>query len=423
MKKVFIYFVIALVSVGIIGTAFYLFAQSNNQSSETGQTGSLPTTAGIGTAFNQNGSSPSSSIFNSSASSASAKSLTISTPNISVLDYFVSNNVTIVVSPDGTIATITNNNADNISSSKIKNIISTGFSYDGTKILINFGDRQSPQTSIFDMKTKTWTPLVVGMISPQWSPSDYRIMYLKNNSNGTEALTTLDASKTKNNVVIVTTLHVQDLSLLWRTKNDVLLYDNPSVYSFGSIWSFNLQKKSLNPVINDQRGMEALWSTATTTIGLLFTGDSSQYGGSLRFIDESGSILQRFGFLTMPGKCLFSQYNATPSTVATNTSLARPATSTTSLPATTASSSSYLALYCGVPRDQNMISSARLPDDYEQMSFFTSDNIYRINTSNGSVTTLFNDQNQTMDVSRIKVFNNALFFVNRYDQKLYSIKL
>ena len=72
MKKVFIYFVIALVSVGIIGTAFYLFAQSNNQSSETGQTGSLPTTAGIGTAFNQNGSSPSSSIFNSSASSAAA---------------------------------------------------------------------------------------------------------------------------------------------------------------------------------------------------------------------------------------------------------------------------------------------------------------------------------------------------------------
>jgi hypothetical protein len=74
-----------------------------------------------------------------------------------------------------------------------------------------------------------------------------------------------------------------------------------------------------------------------------------------------------------------------------------------------------------VPRNQNVLAASPLPDLYDQKGLFTSDNIYRINISSGNIDTLFNDQNQNIDVSKIKIFNNNLYFINRLDQKLYSL--
>ena len=74
-------------------------------------------------------------------------------------------------------------------------------------------------------------------------------------------------------------------------------------------------------------------------------------------------------------------------------------------------------------RDQQTFSNARLPDEYEQKVLFTADDFYKINVANGTLTAIFNDPGQTMDATKLKAFNNALFFVNRYDQKLYAISV
>ena len=417
MKRILIYVLIAIIIVGIIGAVVYFLTRNNNQpASQTGQTGSLPSTNGGNGVLNQgaNGSLPlGNAVKNGNPSGVAARLNIVS--NEPVLDYFIdSRGVATIIEPDGEIAAVVNNTADTINASEVENIISAGFSYDGTKILANFGAPSNPQTSVFDIKTKTWTPLPSGMVSPQWSPTDYRIVYLQNNSNGTETLATLDASKTKNNITAILTLHIQDVSLLWLSKNKIVFYDHPSIYTYGSVWLFDLQKKSLTPVIAEQRGMEATWSNTTTTTGVVFIGDASQYGGRLQLVDGSGNNIEQFGFLTLPPKCLFNQFvvlGAPSSTIQTATTTA-----------TLTASSSYLALYCGVPRDQSALSSSRLPDDYEQMTLFTSDNIYRINTSNGNMDALFDDQGQNIDVSDVKMFNGSLFFINRYDQKLYSLE-
>jgi hypothetical protein len=186
------------------------------------------------------------------------------------------------------------------------------------------------------MKAKSWTPLPVGMTSPQWSPSDYRIAYLQNNSNGTKSLATIDTSKIKNGATTIATLHLQDVALLWQSKNNVLLYDHPSIYTFGSVWSFDLQKRNLSSIISEQRGMEAIWSNETTMTGLIFTGDASQYGGSISLVDDSGKTIEQLGFLTVPPKCLFNSYSA-------NNEASSSITTTTGN--TTSATSSYLALY------------------------------------------------------------------------------
>ena len=69
------------------------------------------------------------------------------------------------------------------------------------------------------------------------------------------------------------------------------------------------------------------------------------------------------------------------------------------------------------------MSISHLPDDYNQMSLFTSDDIYRINLQSGAIDTTFKDPTQNMDISDVKLFNQTLFFVNRYDQKLYGVQL
>ena len=58
-------------------------------------------------------------------------------------------------------------------------------------------------------------------------------------------------------------------------------------------------------------------------------------------------------------------------------------------------------LYCGVPRDSETLSISHLPDDYDQMALFTSDDIYQVNLQSGAIDTVFNDQSQNFDVSDV----------------------
>ncbi len=424
MKKILAYLLVAVIIIGVIGAVIYFLTRGNSQpGNQTGQAGSLPSsTLNGGTAGQAAGGTLPAGSFAGSGTPFTATGVSNIIGTVPALDYFVDNrNNAVVIEPDGTVAGIANNNTDIISSSKIQNIISAAFSYDGAKLLVSFGDARDPQTSVFDINTKSWMALPTGMVSPRWSPADDRIAYLRSNANGTATLATLDASKTKNNITAVATLHVQDISLLWPSKNRILFYDRPSIYADGSVWSFDLQKKSLTPVIIGQRGLETIWSNTTTTMGLAFIGNASQYGGQLQLVDGFGNTIEQLRFLTLPPKCLFSMFSA--SQTASGTAQAASAGNTSTTAASSTVNPPYLALYCGVPRDQNALSSTRLPDDYEMGSLFTSDNIYRINTASGNIDTLFDDQSQNVDVSDMKIFNNALFFINRYDQKIYSIAL
>jgi hypothetical protein len=112
---------------------------------------------------------------------------------------------------------------------------------------------------------------------------------------------------------------------------------------------------------------------------------------------------------------------ATSTAVATSTTSSTTKKNTGSLKPAAPTSTPYLALYCGVPRSSSGFSSAHLPDDYNMMALFTSDDIYKINTVTGAEQVLWSDSTQNIDTSNVKFFNNAVFFINRYDNKLYGI--
>jgi len=78
-------------------------------------------------------------------------------------------------------------------------------------------------------------------------------------------------------------------------------------------------------------------------------------------------------------------------------------------------------LNCAVPRNSAQFSNSVLPDDYFKKSLTTADSFFRISLGDGSVTTISADQSKTFDATNVQIAGESLFFINRLDQKLYSI--
>lgn len=415
MKR-YIYIIIGIVAVAVIAILVLLFIKNRSANptiTSTNTTGSLPAVGTQGGANNissqgETQNNPSTVIsLGTTVSASTTNQTTIQSfgilSNSPVLDYFVDpkNNI-IAIQPNGTVISISNGQTTVLNSSTMVDIISASFSFDGKKALVNFGDPTNPQTTLFDEKTNTWTALPEGMQSPQWSPSaNYQISYLSAVGTGKLSLSMINAANLKSGVATLLTLNANDMTLQWPTKTQFIISDKPTFYTSGSAWLFNSLNSALAPIIYENNGLESIWSHTTNTIGLVFSAGSSGRNRSLQLENPAGTSLQQLNLSTLPSKCLFDP-EMTASTTETT-------------------SSAYLALYCGIPRTSSGFSSARLPDDYNMMALFTSDDIYKINTATGDTQILWNDQAQNMDVSDMRTFNNTLFFVNRYDQKLYGL--
>jgi len=418
--------VVVIAALIVFGLYLWKNGSIGTPGASTGTTGTLPSTGTQGTnSTGASGTTPtpsgSTSQTNSSSSGVVAGSFG-PLSNDPVLNYVVRpDNSILVLEPNGIIAEIANGQTSYVNSSTATNVIAGAFSYDGKKVLLSFGDPNSPQTSIFDVASGKWTALPQGMQSPQWSPSDYRIAYLANTAVGKETLTTIDASNPKKAPVALITLHVQDLVLQWINKTQFLLSDKPSNAAPGSALLWNSTQKTFATIAASVTGLESAWSGKTAPnaalTGLLSFSPAAGQGNELQLVDGSGNILQSMAIQTLPTKCGFSMATATAPLAAT------ASTATSSAAAKTASSSAYLALYCGIPRDTAAFSAATIPDDYNQMALFTSDNIDRINTKTGEIDSLWNDPGENIDVSNIKTFSNEVFFIDRYTNKLFALTL
>ena len=412
MKR-YLYLIIGIVVAAILAILVLLFIRSRSTvpSLTTTSTGSLPSVGLNGSMGNstqgissQNSPSVVLSLGSSSTSGAgsqgSANSFGI-LATVPILDYFVNaRNVITAVQPNGPVITITNGQSTVISTSTMNGIISANFSYDGQKILVNFGDPNNPQSSLFDLKTKSWTNLPVGLLSPQWSSSDYQIAYLSAATSGKISLSIVNAANLKSGVATLLTLHANDLSLQWPNKTEFILSDKPTSYIETSIWLFNSQANKLTSLAYNTNGSEILVSKGASPMDLFFSNGPSGNNPMLQLNSLNGNSSESLTLQTLPSKCLFNNETTSTST-----------------------SSAYIALYCGIPRDAGAFSSARLPDDYNMMALFTSDDIYKVNTQTGQTQVLWSGQSQNIDATDLKVFNKTLFFTNRYNQELYGLVL
>ncbi len=394
--------ILAVIAVLIIVVIIVLLFLRSNTSSvpPPTETGSLPavgteTGSSIGQIGNQ-GSGSGLPAGSTSQTSSSKFGVVFGEP---VLNYFAAaDNTVIAVEPDGKIAQIANGGSSYLSSAEIANVVSADFSYDGKKILVGFGGATSLQWSIFDVQTKAWTPLAVNAVSVAWAPNNYQIAYFAGNANSI-SLQTLDLGNPKAKPKVLFSLPNQDFMLLWPTTSTILISDRASALFAGSIFAFNLKTATLATVVQSRVGLEAKWNASGTT-GIVLAGTNLGRGGQLGIIDGAGNFLHLLTFLTLPSKCVF-----------------------VSRPAAASSTVTVPQLICGIPRDTSKLKASAIPDVYNEKIFMTSDGLYGVSLADGNVTTLFNDPAQNLDVSMLKFANNTLFFINRYDQKLYAFSI
>ena len=80
-------------------------------------------------------------------------------------------------------------------------------------------------------------------------------------------------------------------------------------------------------------------------------------------------------------------------------------------------------MVCAIPRDKNALDNNSLPDAYLKKALFTSDDFFEINVSTGEFKSVFSDDTKNLDADDVKIFNQSVFFINRYDKKVYSVAL
>ncbi len=333
--------------------------------------------------------------------------------NQAIAFFIDQENNALIAGPDGQIIKIVKGEASILSCSAITGLISAQFSYDGKKILATFGDESNPQGSIFDVATKSWQPLQFGFKSLAWSPTNYQIVYLKQNTDY-ESLGILDVSSAKPKQQELIKLHASDIDLNWARPNQIILGEKSGTSVKSSVWSYDIKLKKMSLILDGYLGLESVWNETSTNVGLFFSANRSRRGGILSLVDAAGNILTRLKLATLPSKCAFN--NEIEGSVGAST-----------IPASSSSkpiaAKNIDVLYCGVPRDRDKFSLSKLPDDYEKRALFTADDIYKINLADGSTSAVFKDLDQLVDVSNPKIFGQNLFFINRIDKKIYALSL
>lgn len=327
------------------------------------------------------------------------------------LDYWIyTPNVTsttpiksiVYISPDGGIFAITNGKEQRINAIQASNIQSTKASSNGKWVFIKSGNFSQPKFDFLNVEKNVWQPALNNIVSADWSLDGERLAYLQNNptaknfdlmikdmgiGNGVVATSTKSGSFKVPQPQKIISLNQADFDLKWYEADKILLMPKPSINSVSEVWEVNIRTKLISKLMFGN-GLMINWLKFGNQ-GLKFTADPGRnYNFSL--VDDKGNTRGSFKFKTFPDKCLVN---------------------------------SFIQIYCAVPRDQSVFSNFNFPDDYLKKDIYFKDGIYAVDLSKNQFKSLFESNSPVIDAVNISLFGNQLLFVNRYDNKLYSLQL
>jgi len=264
---------------------------------------------------------------------------------------------------------------------------------DGQKIIAAFGDPHQPQFSIFNLASGTWSPLPLEIKSTAWSPEGKRLAAIIS-QNGQNNLVILDLArylsgdpnqKTKSLTTLVKNFSLWDLKIEWLKPDEIIFSDKPSGSVMGSAWRLNFTKPAspnFMEVVSPGNGLMIKW--LEENLGLKFQNQKSS------LINWAGQTINNFSIMVLPEKCVLK--------------------------------SEFLYCFLFTPAGQKI----SWPDDYLQRSVYTADNLYKLGLDNLTEPKLiFNPvtEEKIIDAAKLKIFGNQIFFINRYDNQLYSLEL
>ncbi len=260
-------------------------------------------------------------------------------------------------------------------------------SFDGSWAIFQFGNAQNPTFAVYDTVTKGWFGLPTGTETAAWDPiSNNRIAYLRTANNSTR-LYFFDVKKKSSQELAA--INLKDVSVSWPTANFLHLTELPAVEHPGNDWAFNIKNKTFSVFNRDKGALSINWSKDGKT-GVRLAD------GGLSLINETGAVLADLSLKTLPSKCAFTN----------------------------------LRLYCLASINQNNL-SANFVDDYLKQKQHDSEDIYLISLlglkTGGQPIVLKTFDSLSAGVAVIadhpQIHASSLYFISRFDNKLYSISL
>lgn len=278
----------------------------------------------------------------------------------------------------GQVFKISGGAEEGVNSQTLTKLNSAKASPDGTFIVAKFNYPNLPTFSIFNTVTNSWQPLPENTIAAAWSPNSQQLAYL----NG-DYLKILNVVSQKTQTIAK--INQRDVELAWLKSSEILLLIfGPSADLPSSLWSINLTTKVLTPIIKEESGLVINWSEKGNW-GLKFNNFNRVPQFSL--ISDLGNVVKTFSFITLPEKCALGKDK----------------------------------IYCGVPKF--LRGGLVLPDDYYKKAVYFKDDLYLIDLATGDISLLYGGDETLIDAYHLTIKNNQLLFINRYDDKLYSLQL
>ena len=225
---------------------------------------------------------------------------------------------------------------------------------------------------------------LAGALAVAFSPDSDKMVYLdeKGNLNITDYSAKLRSPKTTN----ILSVNVNDPVLHWIAGDKIILSSRPSAFYINESWILDINKKTIAPFVS-ARGLTFNWSLDGKE-AIKFTVDAS-FNPFFSLIDNTNSVKANFEFSSLPDKCF----------VAT------------------------AKIYCAISQSNNLIGRLILPDDYLKRKVYFNDFIYEINRQDNNLQALYSGGNIAIDARNLTAVGNEIFFINRYDNRIYDLEL
>jgi hypothetical protein len=241
--------------------------------------------------------------------------------------------------------------------------------------------------SFLHIGTSSVAVLPAGITSAAWSPDGKSLAYTRHNGGDLE-LTISDAGAKNGKVVFRTPL--PDARITWVSADRIVFATPPSGLAEGYLFAYSRASGSFERIFGPVYGLMARWSPYDTRMMASYTprGGGRVFTRVVNPLDPAPKDSRELPATTLADKCVFAAKEE---------------------------------LWCTIPR--TLDGALPLPDRYLAGEFASSDRIVRIDLIKNNTEEIFDENDFDIGDLVADAAKNYLFFVNRRDGTLWSLRL
>lgn len=250
---------------------------------------------------------------------------------------------------------------------------------DGTVALLESGSAHAPQFTLFFVANNAVQVLPASM-GAALSPNNKQVAYWEPDGD----VMIRDLAGARPVATRAFNFPHYDMTLSWPRTQILTFLTRPSSIVPGDLWEYTIATKKL---VLAATGAGLLNTWAPDGLSQLRFVVGADRTATTRFIDAKG-VSRASIIATLPSKCAFHDAH----------------------------------VYCGVAQSYGPRANPVMPDDYLKRAVYSRDALYRITPSSETSEAIFTSADP-IDAINLRVSQNTLLFINRYDRILYSLAL